>query len=115
MFQQNFHDSVRRVSIPKLGSVHWTPLATQNTFGRCENLLWIPADDLIRPLLNGHRTLRIFSKGQARNSQNRALFLNSPRIGEYQTRMIHQAKKVQVALWSKWNDTSRRRGRFLFC
>src|ERR1700693_4251569 len=103
------------MSIPKLGSAHWTPLGTQNTLGRCKNLLGIPADDLIRPLLNGHRTLRIFPKRQAGNTQNRALLLNSPRIGEYQTRMIHQAKKVQVALWSEWNDTSRRCGRFLFC
>ena len=84
--QQNFHDSFRRMSIPQLRSSSLARRsALQNTRGRRKNFLRIPSHDLIRPLLHSHRTFRIFPKRQARHSQNRALLLNSSRIGEVST------------------------------
>lgn len=72
-FQQNFHDSFRRMSIPKLGSLHCRLYRSHQPCRNCKNFLRIPSYNLIRPLFHRHGPFRILPKSQARNTQNGAL------------------------------------------
>ena len=106
----DLHDSVCRPAVPEGRRPGQGRRMVQGPEGFLQDHLRVGPDDLVRPMGDGDGTLRAVAQGEARNAQDGRLFLNSPRVGQDETRSTHQRDEVEIAKRVETRDSRAGKG-----
>jgi hypothetical protein len=89
-------DPRTRLPVPQVRS---TSLHTrdEDTLRSLDDPLRLPADQLVRPLLDGDRTLGVVAQRQTGHAEDRGLLLHATGVGEHQPRRGLQRDEIEVA------------------